>query len=299
MSTRHDILITGANGFLGSEIAVAFHQAGHRVTAMVRRGSNCERLQGLCPNVRYANADADWANVPDLVAEFKPHLIIHVAAAMDGGDDVVAAENLITTNVLKPTRLLAAAKAASVRGFITVGTAWQHFDQADFSPVNLYAASKQAFDDVLRYYAEMGLPCASLHMFDTYGPNDPRPKLVNLLFKLARNGENLAMSPGEQEIDLIHTHDAARAFMMAADQILSGAMTGHQTFAVSGGQSMPLKSLAALAEEVTGKKINIQWGGREYRAREVMQTWRTGKPVPGWVPEISVRQGLTDIWQST
>lgn len=291
------IFISGANGFLGSEICAAFLAAGFEVIAMIRSGANCERLNKVAGGAVRAETDTDWTNLEALIAQHQPDLVLHSAAAMDGGDDVKTAENLVAANILKPARLAAIAKACGTRGLLTVGTAWQHYGDAGFDPVNLYAASKQGFDDLLRYYGAAGLPCASLHMFDTYGYQDPRPKLVNLLFKLARSGETLAMSPGEQEIDLIHVADAARAFVAAAQQILSGALTGFNVFAVSGGSAMPLKKLAALAEEISGKKINIQWGGREYRPREVMQTWRTGKPVPEWQPKISAREGLTQIWQ--
>lgn len=291
------ILITGANGFLGSEICAGFAQRNFDVVAMVRSGANCDRLRKIAPDALIAEIDSDWKNPEALLSQHQPDIIVHTAAAMDGGDDPGSAQNLVETNILKPARLLAAAKAAGIKGFITVGTAWQHYDDAAFNPVNLYAASKQGFDDILRYYAEAGMMAASLHMFDTYGPHDPRPKLVNLLFKLAQSGETLAMSPGEQEIDLIHTHDAARAFVMTAEQMLSGAHHGFANYAVSGGNPMPLRQLAALAEEITSKKINIEWGGREYRPREVMKTWRSGKAVPGWQPQVSVRDGLTAIWQ--
>lgn len=292
-----NILITGANGFLGSEICAGFNAAGHNVTAMVRKGANVDRLSRVCANVRYAEIDEKWENVEAIIAAQKPDIIVHTAAAMDGGDDLKSSENLLTVNVLQPARLISVAKAAGIKGFLTVGTAWQHYDNADYEPVNLYAASKQAFDDVLRYYGAVGLPCVSIHMFDTYGTDDPRPKLVNLLCKLANTGETLAMSPGEQEIDLIHAYDAARAFVMAAEQMLSCGLAGFHTFAASGGQPLPLRQLAAMMTEITGKPINIEWGGRPYRPREVMHTWRNGTPVPGWQPQMELRAALTQIWQ--
>jgi len=298
MSGNAVVLVTGANGFLGSEICSAFINAGYSVLAMVRRGANCERLKNRCPDIRYAHTDEAWSNLADIVSEWQPELIVHTAAAMDGGADLKSAETLAETNILKPARLLAIAKETKIKGFLTVGTAWQHYEGAPYNPVNLYAASKQAFDDWMRYYAETSFPCASLHMFDTYGPNDPRPKLVNLLFKLARTGDAMAMSAGAQEIDLIHVSDAARAFVMAAEQMLSSQLKGFQQFACSGGEPQPLKHLVQLAEGITGNPINITWGGREYRSREVMQTWRGGTPVAGWCPAIVLRDGLKEIWQS-
>lgn len=291
------VLVTGANGFLGSEICAALLAADYQVTAMVRASANIDRLHKVAPAARIAKTETDWRNIESVVIDAEPDIVIHAAAAMDAGDDIEAAENLIAANVLYPSRLIAAAKTAGVKGFITVGTAWQHNQGEGYEPVNLYAASKQAFDDVLRYYAAAGLPCVSLHMFDTYGHLDTRPKLVNLLFKLARTGEAMAMSPGDQEINLVHVSDAAAAFAVMVRRMLEHNVNGFETYAVSGGKPMPLRSLAALAEKISGNDININWGARDYRPREVMHVWRGGAPVPGWSPKISLEEGLKRLWQ--
>ncbi len=292
------ILVTGANGFLGSAVCAALMAEKYDVVAMVRDGADCVRLNQLCPDIVYAKIDPDWAQIETVLANTKPDLVIHTAAAMDGGDDIASAERLVNANILNPIRLLAAAYAQKIKGFITVGTAWQHYGQADYDPVNLYAASKQAFDDMARYYAAAGLPVVSLHMFDTYGPQDPRPKLVNLLCRLAKTGDTMSMSPGEQEIDLIHADDAAAAFVASAKGILDGSLKGFHTFAVSGGQPMPLRQLVTLFENITGKTCAIDWGARPYRPREVMQTWRGNQLAPGWAAKRDLAASLHEIWQA-
>jgi len=54
-----------------------------------------------------------------------------------------------------------------------------------------------------------------------------------------------------------------------------------------------LKEVIAIFEKVSGKKLNVVWGGREYRKREVMQPWKKGKVLPGWNAQLSLEQGIT------
>jgi hypothetical protein len=42
---------------------------------------------------------------------------------------------------------------------------------------------------------------------------------------------------------------------------------------------------------VSGRKLNIEWGGRPYRDREVMVPWK-GIPVPGWKAKVNVEEGI-------
>lgn len=79
----------------------------------------------------------------------------------------------------------------------------------------------------MQYYIEAsGLRVITLKLFDTYGPDDPRPKLMNLIQRMAMDNQPLAMSPGEQQIDLVHVEDVVRAFMVASERLLAGEVTG-------------------------------------------------------------------------
>jgi hypothetical protein len=44
--------------------------------------------------------------------------------------------------------------------------------------------------------------------------------------------------------------------------------------------------------KIVGKKVDIKWGGRKYREREVMIPWKNGKTLPGWSPKITIEQGI-------
>jgi hypothetical protein len=157
---------------------------------------------------------------------------------------------------------------------LEMDTGKEHLFNAKFScPVNLYAATKQAFEDILSYYVDAhGLKVMTLALFDTYGPGDPRQKLVSLLWKTALSGQELAMSPGEQLIDIVYIDDVLDAFVVAADLLMEQS-EGHLRYGISSGQPIRLIDLAKIFEEASGLTLPISWGGRPYRPREVMKPW--------------------------
>ncbi len=200
---------------------------------------------------------------------------------------------LILNNVLFSTQLAEACAVHGVRGFINVGTSWQHYRDAEYDPVCLYAATKQAFEAILRYYVETaGLKVVTLLFFDTYGPGDRRPKLFSLLRRVAEGGERIAMSPGEQLLDLVYVDDVVEAMLVARRRLESGAVTSMERYSVSSGNPVSLREVAALYGKVVGKPLAVDWGGRPYRRREVMVPWSMGERLPGWRPCVTLEEGL-------
>ena len=53
-----------------------------------------------------------------------------------------------------------------------------------------------------------------------------------------------------------------------------------------------LRELVAIFERVTQAPLRIEWGGRPYRQREVMEPWGEGRPLPGWTPRVGLEEGL-------
>lgn len=139
----------------------------------------------------------------------------------------------------------------------------------------------------------------TLKLFDTYGPRDPRNKLVNLLLKTARDGTSLSMSPGEQYIDIVHVDDVVAAYLTAAERLQDGLVKKNESYGVASGKPIRLRDLVDLIGRVSGSRINVDWGGRPYRPREVMQQWSGYRPLPNWVPRITLAAGLRDLWLET
>lgn len=288
-------LVTGATGFVGSHLARRLVREGWQVHVLSRAGSHLPDA-GEFAQVTSHIHDGSTEDMVRCVAQAKPDVVFHLASLFLSQHATKDIDALIQSNVLFGNQLLEAMKVNEVNCLINTGTSWQHYDNEDYNPVCLYAATKQAFEALLEYYVQAcGIKAITLKLFDTYGPNDPRPKLFHLLNKAANSGETLDMSAGEQLIDLVHIDDVVEAYLIAAQRLLEGKVAKHETYAVSSGRPLPLKELVQLYAEVTKQTVNVNWGARLYRYREVMVPWNCGVGLAGWRPKLTLEEGMQKI----
>jgi nucleoside-diphosphate-sugar epimerase len=291
--TARKALVTGGTGFVGSTLVRRLVRDGWKVHLMVRANSGTVLIKDVLDRVTLHEHDEKTECMLGILAETLPDVVFHLASLFLSEHASTDVSRLVQSNVLFGVQLAEAMTAHGVSALINTGTHWQHYENKPYSPVNLYASTKQAFEDILQYYVESrALRVITLKLFDTYGPNDPRPKLFSLLERIAREGNCLDMSLGEQMIDLVHVEDAVQAYVVAADRLLLGKVQGHERYAVSSQSPLKLKDLVEMYSTVTGIKPSIQWGGRPYRLREIMQTVSCLPVLPGWTSQKSLLAGL-------
>ena len=182
--TRKSALITGATGYIGSNLARKLLANGWLVNIIVRPKASYKLIDLDLGNVVVYEHDGSTANMVDIVRDAKPVVVFHLASLFLADHKTENIDDLIDSNIRFSMQLVEAMARNGVKYLINTGTSWQHYGNAVFSPVNLYAATKQAFETLLSYYVEVcNLKVITLVLFDTYGPNDPRQKLVQLLWK--------------------------------------------------------------------------------------------------------------------
>lgn len=285
-------LVTGATGFVGGHLARRLVRDGWQVHILSRAGSRLPDALEFSQIVSHVH-DGSTDGLVRCVDQAKPDVVFHLASLFLSQHATKDVEPLMASNVLFGNQLLEAMKVNEVSLFINTGTSWQHYNNEDYNPVCLYAATKQAFEAILEYYVQAcGIKAITLKLFDTYGPNDPRSKLFHLLNKAATSEDPLDMSAGEQLIDLVHIDDVTEAYVIAAQRLLKGNITEHECYAVSSGHPLPLKTLVELYAQMTKQKIPVNWGARPYRFREVMSPWNKGCLIEGWHPKIDLGKGL-------
>ena len=233
------------------------------------------------------------ADLRRIVTAVQPALVVHTATkfiAEHRHDDLGP---LVDANLRLGLELLDAMSAAGCTALINLGTTWQHFHGEEHTPATLYAATKAAFEPLIRYYVSASaLRACTLELPDTYGPGDRRGKIVAALFAAGRDGRRLSMSPGAQHLDLLHIDDVLDAIELTASRVLEDTGPGYNRYALSSGATISLRELVRLVGSVSGVTIDVEFGARAYRAREVMDPWRGGPPLPQWSPRVTLEAGL-------
>ncbi|MGL5963454.1 MAG: NAD-dependent epimerase/dehydratase family protein [Fusobacteriaceae bacterium] len=286
-------LITGATGFVGSNLSKKLIELGSSVSIVSKKEFGYENINSIKDKIEIFEYDGEIENLINYMKKNKFDAVFHLASLFIAEHQNSDVDNLIDSNIKFGTHLLEAMKESETKLLIDTGTSWQHYNNEEYNPVDLYAATKQAFQDIIKYYTEAeGLRCITLKLFDTYGENDKRPKLINLLNKFADEGTELNMSPGEQVLDLVHIDDVIEAFVTAFQNLNKDKKIKNQLFSVATNKTVNLKEVISIFENVSGKKIKINWGGKSYRKREVMTLWSNYEILPNWIPKISLEEGL-------
>lgn len=285
------ILITGVTGFVGSHLATYLSGKGHLIYGLIRKPIQDKSLLSKLNKVSLCLFHED--SLVDLVAEIKPDIVIHLASLYLTVHSYEQIDDLIKSNITFPTKLLEAMNVNNVTKLINTGTSWQHYNSASYEPVNLYAATKQAFDDVIKYYTSAKyFSCITLKLFDTYGPDDKRGKLISLLDKLSKTKEGLSMSAGEQIVELTHINDVCAAYLAAIELIDEKDAGSNDCYGVSSNEKYNLRTLVEIYEKANNVNLDIKWGGRPYREREVMDLCNNLPNIPKWEAKISLSEGL-------
>lgn len=285
------VLLTGATGFIGSQLTHRLVAEGHAVAIVVRPESQFDMLQAVLPLIQVHLYDGSYSSLVRALELSEPELVFHVASLFLAQHKPQDVARLIESNLNFPTQLLEAMSQVGVRQLINTGTSWQHYQNETYNPVNLYAATKQGFEALLAYYIEaQDFRAITLKLFDTYGPADTRPKIFSLLRKIARTGETLRMSPGEQLLDLVYIDDVLDAYLLAMERMPEVEKTA--SYAVSNPARLSLQELARVYADTVGRPVNVAWGGLPYRPREVLEPWTGHEVVPGWHARVALADGL-------
>lgn len=281
-------LVTGATGFAGRNLVRRLVETGWAVHALTRGTPN--RSGSLPRDVTiHVTPDVD-AQAGAVVAAVRPDAVFHLAA-LSAHHQQGQLHALIRANV---TLSAAVAEACAQTGarLVHVTSSAKHYQGAEYSPVSLYGATKQAQCDLIQYYIEAeGLDAREACLFDTYGPGDDRGRLVDLLLDAAWHGTPLGLSQGRQLIDLTHIDDVAIALEMLG---LHDEPVGR--LVVRSGQPVTVRRLADIVSEVTGRAVDARWGARPERPREMLTDWVVASDHIGWAPRIGLRDGVAQLW---
>lgn len=282
------VLLTGAGGFVGSHLVRHLQGRGVEVAALAHAAG-----AGPRPAAPHHAYDGTLDSARRSLAAVRPQVVVHLASVFVAEHRPEQLDALVDGNIRFGLHLLEAMRLEGVGRFVHAGTSWQHFGGAAYEPVNLYAATKQAFEDLVAHYVSAcGFAALTLELFDTYGPDDRRGKIVSLLIQALREGRTLELSPGDQCLDLTHVDDVCAGFEAAALRLLQPGRAGHERFGLGSGQAVSLRELARLLEDLGGRALDVRWGARPYRAREVMQPPRYLPPLPDWHARVPLRRGL-------
>jgi nucleoside-diphosphate-sugar epimerase len=277
----HTALVTGATGFIGGHLVRHLARLGWKVHALSRQVSTDS---DIAIAATWHSYDGDYESVSRAVASTKPDVVFHLASLFLSEHKPEQIDALVNANLRFGMHLLEAMHQHNVRRLINTGTSWQHYNNADYDPVNLYAATKQAFEAIVDYYCNAHqFSAITLKLFDTYGPGDIRQKLIPYVKNCLNSGKVLELSDGLQIISLVHVDDVVDGFNHATTLLVTAQ---HQRFGLAHPDHLSIKDVINRMIPKDHMGLKVVWGAKSKPPRQ-MTSPPNLSAMPAWLARRS------------
>lgn len=266
------ILITGVSGFLGSHIAERFIKSGYKVISFKRNHTDFWRCDDFFDAITWIDIESeDWQT---LVIEAKPKVIIHCAWFGVGAKDRDDLQHQIgNLNLL--SALLEIGNILKIKKFISFGSQaeYGHFEgeineESTVKPNSAYGISKSLASDCVKHFCDYnGIDWYWLRLFSFFGEKEGADWFIPMVINKIINGEELNMTPGEQEYAYMYVKDLSNVVLdiTNSSEIKSGL------YNLSSKQAYSLKSvIERILEIVNPKTSSINYGAIPYRPNQPM-----------------------------
>jgi nucleoside-diphosphate-sugar epimerase len=290
--------ITGAGGFLGSNVLHSMVEAGEEhIAVLLRPGEDPWRILDLLPRVRMFYGDLEDQRTFDEAFEaFAPDAVIHLAwKGVFGGERNDAAQ---VDNIGASLDLVKLAGRCGVKRFVGLGSQAEYGpcsarldEQTPTRPTTLYGAAKLAVCVTAERLCELlGVGFAWIRVFSTYGPGDHPQWMIPYLIDKLLDGERPSLTAGEQLWDYLYAADAGAAIYAVAR---TPAATG--VFNLGSGRPETLRRTIEMARDMIDPSLPLGFGEVPYRPDQVMHLEANIarlQAATGWAPRVSLAEGL-------
>jgi len=313
------VLVTGADGFIGSHLTEALVGAGADVTALAQYNSfdSFGWLDDLPDSTRrklnLVRGDVrDAAFVDRLVSRHT--IVFHLAALIAIPYSYLAAQSYVETNVLGTLHVLEAARQHGTERVVSTSTS-EVYGTAIKMPIDEshplqgqspYSASKIAADMMAEAFARsFGVPVVTLRPFNTFGPRQSERAIIGAIIRQALDPSCSAIMVGDATTvrDLTFVTDTAAAFMAAgiAEDIEFG-----QAYNAGSQRAIKISDLIDIILELTSSHKPVVQEEKRLRptnseVRALLADSTRFVHATGWSPQVTLQEGLkrtVDWWRA-
>lgn len=302
------LLVTGADGFIGSHLTEYLIRQGYDVRAFTLYNSfNSwgwldsspkdirDSLDVFCGDIRDPNG------VKKAIAGVDA--VLHLAALIAIPYSYHSPDTYVDTNIKGTLNILQAARDAGVSRVVHTSTS-EVYGTALFVPIteehplqaqSPYSATKIGADQIaLSFYRSFDTPVSILRPFNTYGPRQSaRAVIPTIITQLATESEVLQLGALAPTRDFNFVADTVRAFeaILLADEAIGKVLNAGSEFEISIGET------ARLIAEIMNKKVNIVEDPQRIRPEksEVERLWADAsklRKATGWIPAYGGLDGF-------
>jgi len=302
------ILVTGADGFIGSHLTEELVRRGHDVRAFVLYNSfnSWGWLDHSAREIKekidvFAGDIRDPYGVKQAMKGCD--VVLHLAALIAIPYSYHSPDTYVDTNVKGTLNIVQAARELGVSKVVHTSTS-EVYGTARFVPIteehplqgqSPYSASKIGADQIaMSFYSSFNTPVATIRPFNTYGPRQSaRAVIPTIITQLASGKRRIKLGAVTPTRDFNYVKDTVAGFIAVAEaeQAVGEVINIGSNFEISVGDT------ARLIAEVMGVDIEIETDEMRLRPEksEVERLWAANakaKELLGWTPAYGGREGF-------
>lgn len=312
---KRKILVTGADGFIGSHLTEALVKAGHDVRAFVLYNSfNSWGWLDQCDPAVKGKFEPFIGDIRDpqavLTATKGRDVVLHLAALIGIPYSYYAPYSYIDTNINGTLNVVQAARDLGVSKVVHTSTS-EVYGTAQFVPIteehplqgqSPYSASKIGADHIaLSYYLSFNTPVAVLRPFNTYGPRQSaRAVIPTIISQIANGAKTIKLGSLTPTRDFSFVEDTARGFIAAME---SDAVVGQVTN-VGSGFEISIGDTARHIAEVMGRDVSVVEDSQRVRPKNseverLFASYDKASRLMNWQPSYGGAEGFKRGLQKT
>ena len=302
------ILVTGADGFIGSHLVQVLVGEGHRVTALSQYNSFNHHgwLDFLPPEVlgQVTVVSGDIRDTSFIARTVEGHeRVAHLAALIAIPYSYSAPASYLETNAIGTLNVLEACRVHGVERLVHTSTS-EVYGSAQYVPIDEkhpivgqspYSASKIAADQLANsYWSSFSLPVTTIRPFNAYGPRQSQRAFIpSVIVQLLAGLSEMRLGSLEPTRDLTFVKDTARGFALA---LASDRGVG-ETFNMGSGFEVSMRQIVEMLCEISGQSPAVTSDSDRIRpeSSEVDRLWSDSSKMTetfGWEPVFSDNAGL-------
>lgn len=300
-----NIVVTGADGFIGSHLTELLLSKGYNVRALSQY--NSFNYWGWLEGINHPNLEVVPGDIRD--GNFCRELVsgcdtvFHLAALIAIPFSYSAPDSYVDTNIKGTLNICQAAKSQGIERLLITSTS-EVYGTAKYVPINEqhpkqpqspYSATKIGADAIaLSFYNAFELPVSIVRPFNTYGPRQSARAIIpTIITQIANGAREIKVGDLTPTRDFNFVEDTCRGFLAIAQ---SDATLGEEVNIATGKEVSMQETLETIARLMNA---DVKWVKDPQRCRpsksEVFRLLGDNtkiKQLTGWEPQVTLEEGL-------
>jgi CDP-glucose 4,6-dehydratase len=311
------VLVTGAEGFIGSHLTKRMLDDGARVVALRRDVPSLSyfKVEGLEQRCEVVQADLnDYESLLRVINEHDVRTVFHLAAQTIVGTANRSPLSTFETNIRGTYMLLEACRATGTVGDpverVVVASSDKAYGDHDelpyreelpLQPRYPYDVSKACTDMLARSYAvTFGMPVAVTRLANVYGGGDFNLSRIvpDTIHALLRGERPLIRSDGTPERDYLYVDDAVEAYLAVAGSLDREELHG-RAWNAGNGQPLSVLELVKRLIAAAGRDVEPEIAGTGKPHGEIDRQWLDSAAIRSelqWAPRWELERGLAETY---